>query len=236
MKRRSILGGIASACAALPAAAVSPELAAVLFARPKRIRKRSFASVAYAASPRSFTFPDGANAGDSLLVGLVSYSATSNITSVACNGESNLTAIGSLLRPGAGVLSDGAIQLFYLASVVNPGVKTITITLDAATNLEAGGYILSGADTASFLDTSATASTNTVSITTSRDHNAVIAFGLSTGAQSAAGQFVFDDLPHNLQRDGLHRWLDTGPAGSKTAAFNGTGNALIFAASINVAP
>jgi hypothetical protein len=235
MKRRSILWA-ALAAAWFPASAISPDLAAVLFAKPKRIRKRSFASVAFAASPRSFTYPDGANAGDSLLVAVVSYSATSNITSVACNGESNLTAIGSLLRPGAGVLSDGAIQLFYLANVTAPGVKTITITLDAATNLEAAGYILSGADTASFLDTSATAATTSVAITTARDHNAVIALALSGGAQSAAAQFVFDDMPHNLQRDGLHRWLDSGSAGAKTAVFNGTGNALIFAASINVAP
>jgi hypothetical protein len=236
MRRRAFIAGLVAGLVSAPAGAVRRSLKEVLFSRPKRIRVRSFKSVAYAASPRSFTFNDGANVGDHIVVGLVSYSATSTITSVACNGESDLTAIGSLLRPGAGVLSDGAIQLFYLASVTTPGVKTITITLDAATNLEAGGYILTGGDAASFLDTSATASTNTVSITTAREHNAIIAFGLSTGAQSAAGQFVFDDLPHNLQRDGLHRWLDSGPAGAKTAAFNGTGNALIFAASFNVAP
>lgn len=236
MKRRGFLGllGLPLLVVVRPAWSLGQNLKRLLLL-PKRTKLKGYQKAGGTTSA-AITLSD-ARVGDNLLVAVVTYGAATTISSVTCSGESALSGVGSLYRAGGGILSDAAIQLFYLQGVTAGGSKTITATVSAAVNVDVAGYIVLNSSSTAFLDASspAQAAAGNVNVTVANANSLVVGLCISGGSQSAGPGFNFDAMQNGLQRDGLVTKTDNGPAGVRNVSFSGTGNNIMFAAAFNKA-
>lgn len=161
-------------------------------------------------------------AGNSLLIGVIlDNTATITVTSVAIEGESNATPVGSLFS--ASVASRvQRMQYFTLDEILNSGTKEIVIQLSAAGSLDAWAAELVGADLTGILDVDGGgASGNSTSasdgLTTGFANSAVFMFGNFAGSEGTAdGDSTAFDLPNPWLYYGGQYDLDAGIAGAKT--------------------
>jgi hypothetical protein len=213
-----------------------PAVNTILFGNQRGLRKIQFKTSPNASAGVATATLNGVRVGSQIVVGIVVYDATATVSSIACTGESNLTARGSLFRAGAGVLSDASIQFYTLDSTTTGGDKIITMTLSGSVSGVFGVWEFIGGDSTAFFEGQATAAANTVNITTASDKAMVCAIGISAGSQSANSPYTREVLTQPLQNNSIYYNLNSGSAGTKVANFNGTGNQLILAASFKAAP
>lgn len=213
----------------------TPAINNILFGPQKGLRKLQFLTSPNASAGVATAVLPNVRAGSQIIVGHVVYDATATVTSIACTGESNLTARGSLFRAGAGVLSDASIQFYSLDSVTAGGAKTITMTLSASVSGVFGAWEFTGGDSTAFFEGQATAASNTVNLTTLNNNSMICLIGVSGGSQSPVAPYNREILTQPLQNNSLYYNLKAGPVGTYAASFNGTGNQLILAASFKAA-
>lgn len=213
----------------------TPVQLGIITAYPKKIRPGASGWVTAQASAGviTLTVPNTIQ-GQGLVIGIVSYDASATISSVVCTGET-VTAVGSLFRAGAGVLSDAAIIGYYIQNLQSGGPKTITITLSASVTAVGGVLPVSGQDQNNFFDANTTAAAGSVTITTAQREEMVCFIGVSGGAQTPNGPYIQSHFVTPLQRNEFYHNFDIGSAGTYTAAFSGTGNNLIYAMSFKAA-
>lgn len=209
----------------------SEAITTAVLARRTGIRRVQYGkSAATSGGTASFTL-NGCVAGNQILVGIVLYDAAATITSVTCSGESNLTAAGSLYRAGSGILSDAAIQFYYLPSITAAGDKLLTLTLSASVSGCFGGWEISGGDSTAFFEGQATAAVANVNITTASNKAGIFFIGISGGGPSVLPPCLREYLAQPLQNNALNYWENAASIGTYNVGFTSSGSQIILAGS-----
>ena len=176
----------------------------------------------------------GTTAGRSLVVG-VCWASPATISSITCNGESNLTVHGSPVNHASiGIYS----QIASLANITTGGTKTITVTFSSTPSYRSGYAVeLIGGDTSNWFGavSSGTGTSANPSIAHTTAANAAFIASIMTNVSppTAGSNYTFVPLGTTYQFGEYD--LDAGAAGAKTVDYtNATSDAwAIAAASFN---
>jgi len=152
------------------------------------------------------------------LIAISHWSDAVTLTSITCSGESNLSAIGSVITSA----NSTKLHMLRLDAITASGAKTITCTWSAPTaNAQFWLAEISGGNTASLLGqeggTTGTGTTPTINLTTATNGEmGLVACSAEGGELTPGAGFTVIVLSNtNLWEEGEYK-LDLGAAGLKT--------------------
>lgn len=186
---------------------------------------------------------NGVTEGHGIVVALC-FDSGSTI-SVACNGESSLTATNATPFNPATFGGTDRLMIYCLDSVTEGGDKTVTIS-GVNSYCAGAGMSVSGGNTGGWLDaeggSTGTGATASTSNTTTAANDMVLAIAASNASDAAASGAGYVEIaignPNNFANGEYN--LDVGAAGSKTVGMDlsagGSQPWGIYAASFKAAP
>lgn len=185
---------------------------------------------------------DTTNVGDSIIIVVWWYDASTTISSITISSESNATIHGSPIK--ATVIDNATWQFASLASSTTPGTHTITVTMSGSCSAGPNlwGLVVSGGNPSGFFEAvnsaTGTSGAPTASLSVSTN-NALIVSGNSNhagaGDATAGSGYTYYALPNLDWYDGGEYMLSAGSAGTKTVNYVQVGDAnwIVAAAAFN---